>query len=102
MITGIVQENGIPVIEIEFGGDTWKGIIDTGFNGDLELPEQIRPLVNAELVGRSRAFLAGNQVIDEDLYVVDFQFDGRACQVEATFVDSTEVLIGTGMLLEHT
>jgi len=101
LIAGIVGENGIPAIRIEFGGATWQAIIDTGFNGDLELPQRLRPLVNAQFVGRSQSLLAANQTIEEDLYLVDFIFDGKEVRVEATFVESNELLIGTGLLQGH-
>ena len=42
MIEGIVSEDGVPVIELDVGGQRWQAIIDTGFNGELELPERLR------------------------------------------------------------
>jgi predicted aspartyl protease len=101
LIAGSVGENGIPAIEIEIGGTTWKAIIDIGFNGDLELPQRLRPHVNAQFVGRSQSLLAADQTIEEDFYLVDFQFDGQAVRVEASFVESDELLIGTGLLQGH-
>ena len=52
MITGTVTDDGIPMIMLPVAGQLWRGIIDTGFNGDLELPESLRSLVNARFIGR--------------------------------------------------
>ena len=38
MIEGIVDDKGLPVIDLPVDGMDWKATIDTGFNGDLELP----------------------------------------------------------------
>ncbi len=38
MIHGDVSEDGVPAITIVVDGEGWSAIIDTGFNGDLELP----------------------------------------------------------------
>jgi predicted aspartyl protease len=101
LIAGSVTEEGIPTIEVRVGDQLWHSTIDTGFNGQLELPEQLRSHVNAQLVGRATSLLAANQRIEEDLYLVDFPFDGRVVRAQATFSNSTTLLIGTGLLTEY-
>jgi predicted aspartyl protease len=101
LIEGIVTDDGVPTIELEVAGQRWRAIIDTGFNGELELPERLRPHVNARFVGRSTSLLAADQRIEEDVFLVDFPFDGRTVRVQATFVAGNEILIGTRMLREH-
>jgi predicted aspartyl protease len=88
-------------IEVEVGSRRWRAIVDTGFNGDLELPERLRFDLNAQFVGRATSLLAANQQIEEDLYLVDFPFDGRVVRAQATFVDGDELLIGTGVLQDY-
>ena len=90
--------DGVPAIEIEVGGRRWQAIIDTGFNGELELPQELRPHANAQFVGRVASLLAANQRIEEDVFLVDFPFDGQTVRVQATFVGGDEILIGTAML----
>ena len=68
MIAGIITEDGVPAIEVEAGGEQWQAIIDTGFNGELELPERLRFHVNAQFVGRLTSLLAANQRVEEDVY----------------------------------
>jgi predicted aspartyl protease len=101
MIEGFVSESGVPFIELEIAERVWTAIIDTGFNGDLELPLLLRPNSNAELVGRMKSNLAADQWIEEDVFLVDFDFDGLNMRAHATFVSGNEILIGTGLLYSH-
>ena len=101
MIEGIITEDGVPAIAVEFGNQRWQAIIDTGFNGELELPERLGPHVNARFVGRATSLLAANQRIEEEVFLVDFPFDGRMVRAQATFVDGDEILIGTRMLRDY-
>ena len=80
MIRGIVSDDGVPVIGLVLGGRTWSAIIDTGFNGYLELPERLRPYVNARFIGRLESALAAGQSIVEDNYQVEFPFEDRVVE----------------------
>ena len=101
MILGAVRDDGVPVITLTLAGNTWSAIIDTGFNGYLELPQSLRPSVNAQFIGRLESLLAGGQSVVEDNYRVEFPFDGRLMAVEATFSPGDEILIGTALLLHY-
>ena len=101
MIEGVVTDDGVPMISVRVGDRRWQAVIDTGFNGELELPDRLRSHVNSQLIGRQTSFLAASQQIAEDLFLVDFPLDGRWVRVEATFVDGDEILIGTRMLKEY-
>jgi predicted aspartyl protease len=101
LIEGVVAEDGVPTITVDVGGELWNAIIDTGFNGELELPARLRSHVNAEFVARATSLLAANQRIEEDVFLVDFPYDGRIARVQATFADGNEILIGTGLLREY-
>ncbi len=92
---GTVTDDGVPMITLSIAGESWPGIIDTGFNGDLELPEQLRGLLNIQHIGRLSSLLAGGQQVDEDAYLVEFPFDGQMVRAEATFAVSHKILIGT-------
>ena len=101
MIQGTVSDDGVPIITLPIDNQNWRAIIDTGFNGDLELPESLRHSLNARYVGRVTSALAGGQTIEESVYLVDFPFDGKVIQAEATFVANHEILIGTHLLREY-
>jgi hypothetical protein len=37
----MVTDEGEPVIMLTVAGQTWSATIDTGFNGELELPDAL-------------------------------------------------------------
>lgn len=101
MITGTVSDDGLPVITLKAAGEEWPAVIDTGFNGDLELPEGLRGKLNDQPAGRLRSALAGGQIIEEDAYSVEFPFDDQMIQAIATFVPDSQILIGTNLLRDY-
>jgi len=101
MIAGTVEAEGLPVIYLPVAGRTWRATIDTGFNGDLELPPAVATAVNARFFAEGSAALAGGQRIQEDYYLVDFPFDGRTVRAVASFVAGSEILIGTRLLRDY-
>jgi predicted aspartyl protease len=101
VIEGVITAEGVPVVLIALEGESWAAIIDTGFNGDLELPTSLQPFVNARFLCRNRSLLAAGQIIEEDSYLVDFPFDGQTEIAEATFVPGREILVGTHLLRQH-
>lgn len=101
MIAGNVSDDGVPVITLEVAGQAWSAIIDTGFNGDLELPEVLRGKLNDQPAGRLRSALAGGRIIEEDAYLVDFFFDGHSYHAVATFVPEPQILIGIHLLRNY-
>ncbi len=101
MLVGVVTSTGEPLVQLPVAGRVWPAIIDTGFNGDLELPEELRPFVNAQFRGQQPWLLASGQTIEEDMYSVDFPFDGTTVFAEASFVAEGTILIGTGMLQQY-
>src|SRR5215831_9709147 len=101
MMRGTVTDDGIPIIMLSIADQVWQGIIDTGFNGELELPEDLRAAVHARWIGRMTSLLASGQQSEEDLYLVDFSFDDQIIQAEATFVPGGEILIGTQLLRQY-
>ena len=101
MIQGMVSVDGVPTITLLIADQDWPAIIDTGFNGDLELPEGLRSSLDARHVGRVTSALAGGQTIEEDAYLVAFPFDDHTVQAEVTFVSGLQILIGTHLLREY-
>ena len=101
MISGTVSTDGVPVVVLEIAGRHWSAIIDTGFNGDLELPLELKTLLPCRYIGQVTSLLAGGQRIEEDTFHVDIQFDGEFVRAEATFVPGGQVLVGTRLLQTH-
>lgn len=100
MIEGTVVE-GIPTIHLTVGDKEWRATIDTGFSGELELPDGLAESVNRQYFGHGISLLAGGQSVEEDHYLVDFPFDGVTVRALATFVPGDEILVGTGLLAEY-
>ena len=101
MIQGTVSNAGVPIITLSIAGKEWAATIDTGFNGYLELPETLRNALNPQYIGRVTSVLAGGQTIEEELYQINFPFDGKTVTAEATFVVDSDILIGTHLLQEY-
>lgn len=101
MIVGTVSGDGVPTITLSVAGQDWPAVIDTGFNGDLELPEALRDVLDVRYVGRVTSELAGGQRIEEDVYIVELPFDDHLIRAEATFVPGSSILIGTHLIREY-
>ncbi len=101
MIAGRVDASGVPTIVLDVGGRQWPCTLDTGFNGDVELPCELRSAVNAHFFSRVRAQLAGGQDIEEECYRAQFPFDGDTLTVHASFALTDRILIGTRLLRRH-
>lgn len=98
---GAVSDQGVPFIDLEIAGRHWMAIIDTGFNGDLELPADLQANLTGQFVGRATSLLAAGQTVEEDVYLVEFPLDDEIVLTEATFVAGSEILVGTRMLRRH-
>jgi predicted aspartyl protease len=98
LITGTVNPDGVPTVLLTVAAQTWPATVDTGFNGDLELPDSLRPFVNARFKGHALSVLASGQNILEEVFVVDFPFDGETAEADASFVFGGEILLGTHLL----
>ena len=102
MIQGVVSPKGVPTILLSIADEEWAATIDTGFNGDVELPEVLRASVNVVgYLGLTEFALAGGQTIEEAVYLVDFPFDGEVVRARATFVADSQILIGTHLLRDY-
>jgi predicted aspartyl protease len=66
MMTVTVADNGVSVIMLQVAGQIYPGIIDTGFNGDLELPNNVCASVNTRFIGTARQHYGTSEVLDEN------------------------------------
>lgn len=90
-----------PRVFLSVDGQDWPALIDTGFNGDLELPYALERSVKPNFRGTVYSMLADGRLVAEDGYRVQFPFDGRIVEAEATFAPVSEILIGTRLLRDH-
>ena len=101
MIKGRVNQNREPIIFIEIAGKKLTAIIDTGFNGDAELPNNLLSHLTASFAGEVTSILAGGYTAKESMYHVDFPFDGTVHKIEAAFALTETILIGTRLLKDY-
>ena len=83
------------------GGQTWDAIVDTGFNGYLELPASLHSALNPQYLFDTVSLLAAGQTIVEQLFEVQITFDGIPVTAEVTFVPGSQILLGTALLHDH-
>ena len=57
--------------------------------------------LKTQCVGRVESALGGGQIIEEDIYIVEFPFDNLTVCAEATFVSGSQILIGTNLLKDY-
>ena len=98
---GTVTDEGVPLIQLTVAGREWPAVIDTGFNGHLELPSRLRESVSAESIGFLESHLAAGRTVLEENYAVQFPFDGQIVEAEATFATGDEILLGTALLRDY-
>ena len=101
MIGGIVTDDGVPLIVLRLADEDWTAVVDTGFNGALELPAALSLRLDVKPAGSVRSELASGVVVQEDVFRVRVSFDGDFVDADVTFAEVDHVLVGTWMLLEH-
>ncbi len=101
MIEGQINEHGTPLIPLRLADRDWMAIVDTGFNGGLELPETLADVRDAESFGTVRAPLAAGIVVTEELVLVELDFDGHHEFTPATFAAANHILVGTRLMHRH-
>jgi predicted aspartyl protease len=89
------------MVYLPVGGRLWPAVVDTGFNGALELPEALQSVLPHRFAGHVRSALAAGRFVWEDSYRVEFPFDGESIRVMATFSACEEILLGTRILRDH-
>ena len=101
MIHGFVDDVGVPMIPLRIADSDLFGIVDSGFNGDLELPDKLRETTPAQYQGTLKSHLAGGQTITEHWYLIEMQFDEQWVEVVTTFAPTEMALVGTRLMQDH-
>ena len=101
MILGVVTLDDTPLVVLRIAGQSWTAIIDTGFNGDFELPDSLMAVLDLRPQGAMLSSLAAGQIVAEEVFLTDLPFDGQSVEAAVTFVPGPEILIGTHLLREY-
>ena len=97
-----VRQATVPIIVLNPAGQqlAWfNPVIDTGFNGDLQLPVADITRLNLPLVTTRRTILADGQEVDADVYAATVQWLGNSRGVEIIAARDLP-LIGANLLWE--
>jgi predicted aspartyl protease len=101
MIVGVVDSDGVPQIHLPIAGREYLTVVDTGYNGDFELPSGLREVLAPVAIGTMVSNLAAGMTVEEDYFSVVVPFDGEMVEAEVTFVEGDEILLGTHLLRNH-
>jgi predicted aspartyl protease len=103
MMTGVILDNGTPVIEIKVRGSHQEiiveGILDPGFTGFLCLPIFLAVPLGLVLTDTITSKLADGTIVDNELvFAGQAEWDGVMMDIAITLTRSDDVLIGTAFL----
>jgi len=101
MVRGTLRSTGSPVVPLEIAGQVFEAVIDTGFEGGLQLPNIFISILNPVFAGRQRYELPDGSVLISDLYDVVVILDGIGLDLRTQFSQSDEILLGTDALKDY-
>jgi predicted aspartyl protease len=101
MIDGVVTEQDTPEITMAIAGRDFRAVVDSGFNGYLELPGILQTELELVDAGIVESTLAADQIVYEQCYQIEVEFDGQTMEAIVTFSSSDTILVGTKMMLQH-
>lgn len=89
---------GLPFLSLQFGSREIEAVIDTGFSGELMLPQTLIQELGLEEVGSSRYILADGSLSDAKVYAATVSWFGRAREVLVISSESDLALAGLELL----
>ena len=101
MIEGYVSDDRVPYISVNLGNSEHLAVVDSGFNGDLDLPITLQASLSTRPTGEITSTLAGGISIRQELFQLELLFDGEVETVYVTFSKADELLLGTRLLRHH-
>ncbi len=108
MMTGIVDHSGRALVEIELGQalapnaalviPAW---VDTGFTGELVLPQSMISQIGLVQSGSVSAVLADGSQVTLETFSCVVRWFGEVRSLEVVCNDGDHALLGVGLLLDH-
>jgi clan AA aspartic protease len=93
----------VPItLQGRYASSTVEAIVDTGFNGQLSVPDALMQRLGFLQYGIQQATFADGRSAVEKLYLVDVQWVGRPVRCIAGASQLPDCLIGTELLEGHT
>jgi predicted aspartyl protease len=98
MPVGHVAADGRPLISIDVAGHAFEAVVDTGYEGGLQLPDHWLPVLSPPPLRQVTFVFADGHTDTQSTYRVRVTLDGDSFDVETYFAAGDEVLIGTDIL----
>ncbi len=83
---------------------TFEAVLDTGFEGGLQLPDAWLPRLRASLPAPHQRLtyqLADGRITHANSYLLEAELDGETIRVETLFAESDEILLGVDALRDY-
>ena len=100
MASGRLASDNRPLITVEVDGLTIEAVIDTGFDGGVQLPDHLLPVLNPPFISRVPFQYPNGQIDWRDTHRVRVVVGGEDTDAVAIFSPNDEVVLGLE-LLQH-
>ena len=104
MPQGHFRGTGSPMVWVTVGGQTFEAVLDTGFEGGLQLPDAWLPRLRASIPAPHQQLtyqLADGRITRTNSYLLEAVLDGESIRVETIFLDGDEILLGVDALRDY-
>lgn len=106
MLKGIVNDRDEPVVRLHLVSSNERShlhpvIIDTGFNGNLSVPERLAQRYGWPWIGNESYEIATGDVVEQKVFLGEIRWFGSPQQVYAVVSHADDILMGTRLLRQH-
>ncbi len=101
MTAGHLTPKRLAVVPIVVDGTALDAVVDTGFDGGLQLPDVMATVVQRAHLRQEGYQYPDGRVVTYDIYLVGVELGGEDVVTEAIFSPSDEVLVGSKLLADY-
>jgi predicted aspartyl protease len=98
MATAFLNSDGVPIAAIEVASRSFEAVIDTAFEGGLQLPNWFQASLNLTPYREILYELGLGRTATTYSYLVEIVIGGETLVVETVFAPSDQVLLGVDAL----
>jgi clan AA aspartic protease len=106
VLKGIVNDREEPVVNLHLISSNghahfYPVIIDTGFNGNLSVPEKLAKRYGWPWIGNESYEIATGDVVEQKVFLGEIRWFGMQEQVYAVASHASDILMGTRLLRRY-
>jgi len=106
MLKGVVNDRDEPVVGLRLISSNSRShlhpvIIDTGFNGNLSVPEKLAKRYGWPWIGNESYEIATGDVVEQKVFLGEIRWFGIQQQVYAVASHADDILMGTRLLRQR-